>query len=210
MTSTRRALLVIDVQNEYISGNLPIAFPDPQQALTHIGRAMDAARAHGLPVVVVQNLAPAGSPLFSTGSEGAALHPVVAGRPHDLLLTKSMPSAFTGTTLESWVAAQGITTLVVTGFMTHNCDDATIKHAVHLGLDVEFLSDASGSVPYANRAGQASAEEIHRVFSVVLQSRFAAVMDTTTWLALLQSGGKPVRENIHQSHQNARGIAAAA
>ncbi len=46
-----RALLVIDVQNEYVSGRLPIAYPPVDESLAAIGEAMDAAAAHGIPIV---------------------------------------------------------------------------------------------------------------------------------------------------------------
>jgi len=196
----RRALIVIDVQNEYVTGGLLIEHPPVSQSLANIGRAMDAARAADVPVVVVQNFAPTGSPLFARGSVGAALHPVVAERPREHYLEKSLPSAFAGTNLADWLAANQIDTISLTGYMTHNCVDSTAKHALHAGLKVEFLHDASGSVPYANRAGFASAEEIHRAFSVVLQSRFAAVVSTEEWVGLLKTGTQPERSNIYQSH----------
>lgn len=63
--------------------------------------------------------------------------------------------------------------------------------------------DASGSVPYANRAGSATAEEVHRVFTVVEQSNFAAVLSTDEWLACLADGTQPERDNIHASYQRA-------
>lgn len=74
--SNRRALIVIDVQNEYVTGNLPIEFPDILLSLSNIGRAMDAARDAGIPIIVVQQLAPAGSPVFAPGSNGWELHEV--------------------------------------------------------------------------------------------------------------------------------------
>jgi nicotinamidase-related amidase len=202
-TSPRRALLVIDVQNEYVSGKLRIAYPPVDGALDRIGRAMDAARAAGLPIVVVQNSAPATSPLFAAGSPGWALHAVVAGRAHDLRVEKTLPSAFTETGLEDWLRVRGIDTVTVAGFMTHNCDASTIVDAVHRGFSAEFLVDASGSVPYRNAAGEASAQDIHRVFAVVLHSRFAAVVDTTTWAAAVTRGERLERGGIHASHQAA-------
>ncbi|WP_454826330.1 cysteine hydrolase family protein [Paraburkholderia xenovorans] len=204
MTTPRRALIVIDVQNEYVTGDLPIEYPDVQSSLANIARAMDAARAAGVPVVVVQNFAPAGSPLFARGSNGAELHPVVSERARDHYVEKSLPSAFTGTDLAGWLAARQIDTLTVTGYMTHNCDASTINHAVHSGLAVEFLHDATGSVPYENSAGFASAEEIHRVFSVVLQSRFAAVASTDEWIAAVQGETPLARGNIYASNQKTR------
>lgn len=205
--SPRRALLVIDVQNEYVTGSLPIEYPDVDQSLSNIGRAMDAAQAAGIPVVVVQNSLPAGAPVFARESDGWELHPQVASRPRSHYIDKTLPSAFAGTDLAAWLAGQGIDTLTVVGYMTHNCNDATVKQAVHDGFAVEYLADASGSLPYENRAGRASAEEIHRVFTVVMQSRFAAVAGTDEWIAALQSGVALPRDNILASNLRARGPA---
>jgi nicotinamidase-related amidase len=204
----RRALIVIDVQNEYVDGNLLIEYPDVNVSLANIGRAMDAAGKHGVPVVVVQNFAPASAPVFARGSAMAELHETVTSRPRAHYVEKSLPSAFAGTDLADWLAKNDIDTIVIAGYMTHNCDDSTVKHAVHAGLAVELLADATGAVPYENRAGKASAEEIHRVFTVVMQSRFAAVLSTDEWLAALESGEPPARDNIFASNQRAVNSAA--
>ncbi|MEX3945116.1 cysteine hydrolase family protein [Paraburkholderia sp. BR10937] len=200
----RRALVVIDVQNEYVSGDLPIEYPPIETSLANIGRAIDAAHAAGVPVVVVQNVAPADSPLFASGSVGAELHPVVASRERDHYVEKALPSAFAGTDLKAWLAGRGIDTLTVVGYMTHNCDASTVFEATHAGLAVEFLADATGAVPYANEAGTASAEEIHRAFSVVMHTRFAAVVSTDAWLAAVEKGVPLARDNIYASNQRAR------
>lgn len=199
----QRALIVIDVQNEYETGGLRIEYPPVADSLRNIGRAMDAAHDAGIPVIVVQQSSPADAPLFASGTRGWELHETVAARPRDHYLSKTLSSAFAGTDLGDWLRTHAIDTLAVVGYMTHNCDDTTIKHARDVGLDVEFLSDASGSVPYANRAGVASAEEIHRVFAVVQQSNFAAVMDTDEWIARLADHAEPERDTIHASHQRA-------
>lgn len=202
-TPARRALVVIDVQNEYVSGGLTIEYPPLSQSLPNIGQAIDQARRSGIAVVVVQNVAPAGSPLFAQGSHAVQLHEVVAVRAHDHLIVKSLPSAFAHTDLADWLARHRIDTLTVVGFMTHNCIDSTIRHALHAGLKVEFLHDASGSVPYANRAGRVSAQEIHRTFSVVLQSRYAAVLSTDEWVRAVTLGVEPERDTVYYSHLRA-------
>lgn len=200
----RRALIVIDVQNEYVDGNLLIEYPNINHSLANIGRAIDAAHSARVPVIVVQNFAPAGAPIFARGSRGAELHEVVASRAHDHYVEKSLPSAFAGTDLADWLAAREIDTLTVVGYMTHNCDASTVYHAVHAGLTVEFLADATGSLPYGNSAGFASAEEIHRVFCVVFQSRFAAVANTDEWIAAVEAGTPLERGTIYASNQKAR------
>src|SRR5262245_14544166 len=203
LTSPRRALIVIDVQHEYVDGGLRIEHPPVQASLARIGEAMDAAHAHRLPIVVVQNDAPASAPLFALGSHGHRLHEAVAARPHDLLLHKTLPSAFAGTELAAWLAARDIDTLAVAGYMTHNCVAATIFDAVHRGFAVDCLVDACGSVPYRNDAGYADAEEIHHACGVVMQARFAAVVHTPTWIAAVHAGHALPRGSILASNQAA-------
>jgi nicotinamidase-related amidase len=208
VAAPRRALIVIDVQNEYVTGGLRIEYPPIDESLANIARIMDAATATKIPVIVIQQDSPADAPIFAHGSHGWQLHDVVGSRHRDAYLGKPLPSAFAETGLADWLVEHGIDTLTVAGYMTHNCNDTTIKHAFDRGMAVEFVHDASGSVPYANRAGHASAEEIHRVFAVVEQSRFAAVLSTDEWLQCLSSGAAPVRENILDSYRNALAVRA--
>lgn len=205
-SALRRALLVIDVQNEYVTGNLPIEYPHVHESLGNITRAMDAADAHGIPVIVVPNTAPKGSPVFAKGTTGWDLHEIVNSRERSHYIEKILPDAFSGTDLSDWLVEHGVNVITIVGYMTHNCDDATVKHALHAGYAVEFLTDASGSLSYENSAGTASAEEIHRVFSVVMHTRFAAVACTDEWIAALRTGAALSRDNIFASNQRARDL----
>ena len=209
MTSSapRRALVVIDVQNEYFEGGgLPIEYPPITQTLPNVLRAMDAAREAGVPVVVVRHHAPKGAPVFQADAPGGQLHPEIERRARDHLVTKSFPSVFAGTDFGVWLEGRGIDTLSVAGYMTHNCDASTVFEAMHRGLNVEFLADASGALPYANAAGAASAEEIHRVFSVVFHSNFAAVATTTDWLRAVAGGEALPKDNVLASNQRGRSM----
>lgn len=178
-----RALLVIDVQNEYFNGLLPVTHP--AGSLENILRAMDAAQAHGLAVVVVQHATPAGSPVFAQGSPTWELHPQVASRPRDLLLVKSLPGSFTGTGLEEWLKQRGVKTVAISGYMTQMCCDTTARQAFHRGLAVEFLSDATGTLAIGNQAGSVTAEDLHRAILVTQAMRFSQVMSTGEWIKRL-------------------------
>lgn len=202
----RRALVLIDIQNDYITGNLPIEFPNIELSLCNIAHSIEAAQKANIPIVVVQNTAPLHSPIFAKGTNGWKLHPIVADIEGSHYVEKTLPSAFIGTDLAAWIKKHNIDTLTIAGYMTHNCVDSTIKQAFHDGLAVEFLHDASGSVSYTNRAGNVSAEEIHKAFSAVLQSRFAAVLSADEWAAILTSKIMPERDNIFNSNQRARKI----
>ena len=176
----KRALLVIDVQNEYFSGLLPITHPHGH--LTNILRAMDAAAAHHIPLVVVQHtfLQP-DKPFFRRGTPQWELHPEVQARPHDFLIEKNLPGSFTGTGLEPWLRQKGIDTVVIAGYMTHMCCDTTARQAVHRGFTVEFLSDATGTLSLNNSAGEVSAEELQRAILCAQQMLLSEVISTDAW-----------------------------
>ncbi|MDQ1580631.1 MAG: hypothetical protein QOD05_1406, partial [Microbacteriaceae bacterium] len=111
----KRALIVIDVQNEYVTGNVPIEYPSLEVSLPNIGAAMDAATRAGIPVVVVQHVSPEASPIFARGSYGVALHESVAQRAFDHTVEKALPSSFAGTDLDAWLAAREIDTITIVG-----------------------------------------------------------------------------------------------
>lgn len=184
---TKRALLVIDVQNEYFTGRLPVTYPG--NTLRNILCAMAAAHSAGIPVAVVQHTAPQpDSSVFRKGSREWELLPEVASRPRDVLIQKSLPGSFTGTELESWLRGRGIETVVISGYMTQMCCDTTARQAAHLGLNVEFLSDATGTLDIENEAGKVTAEELHRATLVTQQMRFSRVLRADEWLAEIATG----------------------
>ncbi len=182
----RRALIVIDVQNEYFDGALPITDPPTATSLPNIGRAMDAATASGVPVIVVQHAdAEPDSPIFRAGSHEQELHPAIAGRPRDHLVEKAYPGTFTGTPLAELLAAAEVDTVSIAGYMTHMCVDTTARQAAHRGLAVEILNDATGTLALENSGGAATGEELHRATLVAQGQFFADVMTTDDWLARL-------------------------
>lgn len=108
----KRALIVIDVQNEYFDGALPVSYPPPATSVANVGRAMDAAWAAGVPVIVVRHTdAEPDAPIFREGSHAWELHPEVARRERDHLVEKSLPGSFTGTPLAEILSSAGVDTL---------------------------------------------------------------------------------------------------
>ncbi|BCF92774.1 cysteine hydrolase family protein [Paraburkholderia largidicola] len=201
----RRALIVIDVQNEYITGNFRIEYPPVASSLPNIAKAIDAANANGVPVVLVKHVLPADAPIFAEGSVGAELHPDVAGRPHDRVVTKVLPSTFSSAGFDDWLKEHEVDTLTVIGYMTQNCNDATIREAMHKGYRVEFLPDAAGSLSYQNKAGRATAEEMHRIITVIMESAYAATMSTDEWVENLNDPVPVACDNIYYSNLRAHG-----
>lgn len=180
-----RALLVIDVQNEYFTGALPITHPDGH--LQQILKVMDSAKSEGVPVVVIRHqMQDDKLPIFQKGTPAWELHPEIAARTCDLLLDKTMPGSFTGTELDAWLRTHNIDTVTIAGYMSHMCCDTTARQANHLGFHVEFLSDATGTLPLDNQAGKVTAEELHRSILCAQQMLISEVISTDEWLQRLK------------------------
>lgn len=176
----QRALLVIDVQDEYFHGGLPVSHP--AGSLDNILAAMDAASKHGVAVVVVRHTSPPGGPFFQVGDPEWNLLPQISERPRDLLLDKTLPGSFTGTGLEDWLRTRNIDEVAISGYMTQICCDTTSRQAFHRGFEVQFLSDATGTLGISNEAGAIRAEELHRAILVTQAMRFAKVSTTAQWI----------------------------
>ena len=179
------ALVVIDVQNEYVTGGLPIVHPPVFESLAQIAAAIDAANAEGLPVILVRHQeTDAESTIFVRDSEGWQIHDSVASRPHQAVVDKTLPGSFTNTNLEQLLRDRHVDSIVIVGYMTHMCVDTTTRQANHLGLDVTVLSDATGTIDVAD---DLPADLVHRVELGVLGDGFATVTTTSEWLEALST-----------------------
>ncbi|WP_440900660.1 isochorismatase family protein, partial [Actinosynnema sp.] len=163
MTAPHRALVVVDVQQEYFGGPLEIQHPPHAQSLPRIARAIDAATAAGVPVAVVQHSAGEGSPVFDPTRPGFLLHPEVERRRADgwKSITKRHGTVFAGTDLLAWLRERGVDTITLVGYMTNNCVLASAAEAEVHGLAAEVLSDATGAIHIANEAGFTDAKTVH-------------------------------------------------
>ncbi|DAB37735.1 MAG TPA: isochorismatase [Sulfuricurvum kujiense] len=180
--SKKRALLVIDVQNEYFTGLLPVTYP--HNSTSNIVTAIQAANNAHISIVMVQHTSKAKA--FVKGTHGWELHESVKNAKTAHTIEKTMASSFVGTDLEEWLRKNDIDTVVISGYMTQHCCDTTARYAHHLGFNVEFLSDATGTLAFENKAGKATAEELHRATLVEQAFRFSNIMSTREWIEAIR------------------------
>lgn len=177
------ALLVIDIQNEYFSGKLPI--PDGLAVLRNANRLIGLADQHGIPVFHIQQWSPATRPLFTQNSVMAEIHPDVQRASHHAVIRKSFASAFASTDLQKQLLERGIKTLIISGLMTNNCVAATAFDGAAHGYQNIIASDAS-----ATRAldvwdgGVIDHKDLHRAVLTGLSDAVAEIRTTSAILEL--------------------------
>jgi nicotinamidase-related amidase len=201
MTAPRRALIVVDVQQEYFGGALEIQYPAHSSSLQRITDSIDAATAAGIPVVVVQHSAGDEAPVFNPTTEAFSLHPEIERRRSSgwKAVTKRYSSVFADTDLLDWVREKEVDTITLVGYMTNNCIIASAAAAEPLELQVEVLSDATGAISIANAAGMVDGETVHTTLMALLQSNFAAVETTSSWVAAVSDGSPLAKDNLPTS-----------
>lgn len=177
------ALIVIDVQNEYFTGTMPVTYPE--NSFDNIKKAICAAKEHGLPVIFVKHLCPPEAPDFRPGSFGQELHADLIQLGADHIVTKQMVSAFHETDLKEYLDSNGITTVTIAGYMTQMCCDTTARYAAHMGYNVKFLSDATGTLDFTNEQGHISAKDLHTATLITQAKCFSQVMTTEAWINAL-------------------------
>jgi nicotinamidase-related amidase len=178
------ALLVIDFQNEYFSGRMPIA--DGMAALRNTQRLVAQADRAGVPVFHIQHVTPAGSPVFAEDGDTVQFHSELQPAPHHAVVKKSQVSAFQGTDLDQRLKAAGVKTLIVSGLMTHMCVTGAARDAVPLGYSVIVPDDACATRDLDGPAGLVPHAELHRSALAAVADAFGDVMSTGRVLELLQ------------------------
>jgi nicotinamidase-related amidase len=149
MRLMKKALLLIDLQNDYFPGGL---FPlwNTEQTLASIELAIRLAQAGDVLVIHVQHIAnpEAGiAPFFNQGTPGAAIHPeILAAAPDAPVVVKEYADSFHHTDLEKVLSAHGVGELLVCGMMTQNCVTHTAISKAAEKYKVSILADCCTTV----------------------------------------------------------------
>ncbi len=172
------ALLVMDFQVAIVE----MVGTEKDTLLARTASLIDAARRSGTKVIYVVVGFRAGYPevspqnasfgpiresgRFAAGSAGTEVHPVVAPKDGDVVVTKHRVSAFAGTDLDMILRANRIETLVLSGIATSGVMLSTVRHAADADYKLIVVQDCC-----ADRD-----PEVHRVLVERVFARQATVV----------------------------------
>ncbi|MGH9304635.1 MAG: cysteine hydrolase family protein [Acidimicrobiales bacterium] len=192
-SEAKLALLVVDMQNDFLSRGSPLLVPSGQAALSQAARAVAAARANDVMVIYTRSSFRSdgldlglsgthygeigqGSRLVE-GSLGAEIHADIAPLQGDVVITKHRYSAFYGSDLDIVLQGAGVSSVAIAGVTTENCCHATARDAMFRGYEVIVLSDATAAYPYRDRSHLwLDADEVQEVTLAVLAGSTASVI----------------------------------
>jgi nicotinamidase-related amidase len=168
-----RALVIIDIQNEYADGGM-YALPRFAEAAEQAAVAIAAARSAGIPVVHVRHEIVAGSEWgFVPGTHGAAIHDAVAPVAGEAVIVKNHPNSFLQTNLRELLDALGEGPVAFAGMMTSTCVDSTVRAASDAGLDAVLVADACAAPGLEHDGLSVDADAVNAAFLAALGEDFA-------------------------------------
>ena len=173
----RPALIVVDAQRGFADTSWGPR--DNPAAEANIVALVEAWRRAGDPIVLIRHDSARPDSPLRPGQEGNAFIDGVDG-PHDLLVTKTVNSAFLGSPkLDDWLRAASIDSVTVCGITTNHCCETTARMAGNLGYDTVFVIDATFTFDRAAADGTVvPASELSRITGVNLDGEFARVRTT--------------------------------
>ncbi len=173
------AVLCMDYQRDIVG-----SYPEDRQRdlLRRTGTVLTAARNAELPVIYVVVRFREGYPEVSArnklfqgiksagrlreGTPGADIHPDVAPRPGEVIVTKRRVGAFSTTDLETVLKAKSVTHLVLMGIATSGVVLSTVRWAADADYEITVLADCCADAD----------DEVHRVLTQKVFPRQATVL----------------------------------
>ncbi|GGF30292.1 isochorismatase [Aliidongia dinghuensis] len=180
---TKRALVVVDIQNDYFpAGKWPLV--GIEAAADNAAQVLAAARDRGDLVIHVRHESlRENAPFFVPGTTGAAIHPKVLNRPGEPVVVKNFINAFRETGLEAILDDAGVEDVVVVGAMSHMCVDAVTRAAADLGYRVTVIHDACATRDLEFDGVKVPAAQVHAAFMAALAFAYATLRSTAEHLA---------------------------
>jgi nicotinamidase-related amidase len=179
-------LIIIDMQ--HCMANPAAGSRNNPQAEDNIAQLLQAWRRADAPVVHVRHISRSPNSMFAPGQSGAAFQDRFTPLPHEHVVEKNVPDAFTNTALERWLRVRGLNELVLVGVSTNNSVESSARTAGNLGFNTVVVSDATFAYAMRDYAGVGrSADEVHAMALANLMSDYATIQDTRTVLAALDT-----------------------
>lgn len=132
----RTALLVIDMQNDFVREDGALPVPGAPETVPRIRRLIDVAREHGMPVLYSQDTHTEGDPEWEIwgrhveeGTRGWEIVDELAPEEEDRVFRKVRYDAFYGTGLDHELRLAGVDTLIICGTVANICVHYTAASA---------------------------------------------------------------------------------
>ena len=143
----KKALLVIDMQNDYLWSKRKEMFTyNTDELVKNVNEAIESYKNDGFDIIYIKHILPKimwGVGFSIKGTEGAEMYDGVR-IVSDFCFEKNHSDTFTAKAFKEFVAEKNYEELVLCGLDECGCVGATAKGAVKAGIKVKMLTDCIG------------------------------------------------------------------
>ena len=180
---SKKALIVIDIQNDYFPGGKWILNGINDAADNAARLLADARKSGDLVIHIRHEFLSEDAPFFTPRSVGAKIHPKVQNLDGEHVVLKHFVNAFRETDLKEVLDRNDIKDLVICGAMSHMCVDAATRAANDFGYNCTVVHDACASRDMEFNGVNVPAEQVHAAFMAALSFGYATSVSTDEYLA---------------------------
>lgn len=186
---TKRALIVIDLQNDYYAGG-KWTLDGIEGASSNAARLIGEFRRSGELIVHVHHNFPGeDAPFFVAGTNGAEINEAVAPRDGEPQVLKHQVNAFHQTDLKEILDRNGVGDLVICGAMSHMCVDAATRAGSDLGYSCTVIHDACATRDLEFNGEAIPARQAHAAYMTSLGFAYATLTSTDAFLSAEAEAG---------------------
>lgn len=183
MSRSKRALIVVDVQNDFCPGGT-LAVPHGDEVVEPLNRMIDEFLERGEPVYKSRDWHTTTTKHFKAyggvwpvhcvqNTEGAEFHPALRDDARIAVISKGLGdtdcySAFDETDLADRLRQQNVEEVVVGGLATDYCVKNTVLDALKQGFKVKALKNAMRAVDLQTGDGERAIEEMQDAGAEIL------------------------------------------
>lgn len=180
------ALIVIDVQKAIDHPSWGERNnPDAEQ---NIAALLGAWRSTHRPIYHIRHDSTEADSHYRSGQPGNDFKPEAQPLAQETILVKTTNSAFIGTGLEAMLSSANLRSLVVTGVITNNSVEATVRMAGNLGFETYLVEDACFTFGRRDWKGTwRTAEEVHSMSLANLDGEYCSVVRTSQVLEAVRA-----------------------
>jgi len=180
-----KALLVIDIQNDYFPGGA-MELVGSVEAAQQAALIQESFRKSADPVVHVQHVARStDATFFLPNTWGAEINELVFPVNDEAVIVKHFPNAFRETNLLELFKSLSVDELTIVGMMTHMCIDTTVRAANDMGFDVTLIGDACATRNLVFEDKEVHASQVQTAYLAAIDGSFATVVSTQNFLGLI-------------------------
>lgn len=174
------ALILIDIQKGFNDINYWGGQRNNPDAEVNAGKILRLWRKYNLPLFHIKHCSTDPNSKLAEGNEGNEFQDVIKPLSHEIVIKKSVNSAFIGTDLKEQLEWLDSKKLVIVGLTTDHCVSTTTRMAGNFGFDTYVVNDATATFSKRGFDGKVySAETMHDTAIACLMNEFATIVTTS-------------------------------